>query len=93
MLYEEFWLQGDEERKLAMPLGFLNDRTKTNIGSAQVSFIEKFIEPSFEAFLMLLPKAKVLMDNVTQNKQFWKERIDHYAKLLKDLEDEIFLKK
>jgi len=91
-LYEEFFLQGDEERKLNIPLGFLNDRFKTNIGSAQVSFIEKFIEPSFEAFAILLPKVKMLLEIVEQNKENWKNKIGHYENLLKALDEEIILK-
>jgi hypothetical protein len=85
-LYDEFFAQGDVERSKQLPLGFLNDRYKTNIGSAQVSFIEKFIAPSFEALAILLPKLKNLIEIIAKNKKNWSDLIDHYEKKLRELE-------
>jgi hypothetical protein len=53
-----------------------------------VSFIEKFIVPSFEAFAILLPKAQVLCEIVEKNKKQWQELIEHYENKLKELEKE-----
>jgi len=86
-LYDEFFAQGDDERQQNIPLGFLNDRYKTNIGTAQVSFIEKFIVPSFETYALLLPKASILCEIVEKNKKAWLDLVEHYEKKLKELND------
>merc|ERR1719271_1485560 len=37
---EEFFAQGDEEKRLSIPVQFLNDREKLNVPQSQIGFIE-----------------------------------------------------
>jgi hypothetical protein len=85
-LYEEFWKQGDRERELGLPLGFLTDRYKTNISNSQVSFIDSFVKPSFETMYILLPKLEENIFNLNKNRQNWLNLKEYYDNELKKLE-------
>jgi hypothetical protein len=90
-LYEEFWNQGDKERELGLPLGFLMDRYKVNISNSQVSFIDTFVKPSFETLYILLPKLEQNIKFLDENKQNWINLKDYYDNELKKL-DKTFIK-
>ena len=90
-LYEEFWNQGDKERELDLPLGFLMDRYKVNISSSQVSFIDTFVKPSFETLYILLPKLEQNIKFLDDNRQNWVNLKDYYDNELKKL-DKTFIK-
>ena len=47
LLSNEFWLQGDKEKQLNLPVSFLCDRIGCNVPSSQVGFIKGFILPTF----------------------------------------------
>jgi hypothetical protein len=85
-LYEEFWNQGDKERELGLPLGFLMDRYKTNISCSQVSFIDSFVKPSFETLYILLPKLEQNLKFLDDNRQNWLNLKDYYDNELKKQE-------
>eukprot|EP00494_Astrolonche_serrata_P015487 UN15638 len=45
---EEFWRQGDTEKKKKLPVSALCDREKTSVASSQVAFIKFIVCPWFE---------------------------------------------
>jgi hypothetical protein len=55
LLFEEFFAQGDDERKNGMAISDLMDRTQINIAKAQVGFISVIVLPAFETFSKFLP--------------------------------------
>ena len=66
MVVEEFWDQGDKEKKLNLTCTC--DREKVTIYQSQLGFIN-FIEiPYFSLFAELDPKLKFLYDNLLNNK-------------------------
>ena len=49
-IVEEFYLQGDEERTLGLPVSPFMDRKNPNVARSQLSFIEFLVLPMFEAW-------------------------------------------
>lgn len=70
---EEFFSQGDQERKVGIPVQALNDREKVNRASSQVGFIEFLCAP------LMLPVAKVLpplidcVKQMVENTETWRQ--------------------
>merc|ERR1712187_197793 len=82
---EEFFAQGDEERKLGIPVQFLNDRTKLNKPNSQIGFIEFMIAPFFFAQIKLWPTLAELGEELVQNLAKWE---DMWASEVKPGEEE-----
>merc|ERR1719453_194370 len=68
---EEFFAQGDEERKLGIPVQFLNDRFKLNKPNSQIGFIEFMIAPFFFAQIKLWPPLAEMGDELVTNLSKW----------------------
>jgi len=68
---EEFFAQGDEEKRLGIPVQFLNDRDKLNRPNSQIGFIEFMIAPFYAAQIRLWPDLKSLGDNLGINIGNW----------------------
>merc|ERR1719401_156176 len=64
---EEFFSQGDQEKKLGIPVQFLNDREKLNRPNSQIGFIEFMIAPLILAVIYLWPPLKEYGDNLAYN--------------------------
>ena len=66
LVVEEFWDQGDKEKKLNLPC--FCDRDKVTVYQSQLGFIN-FIEiPYFSLLAELNPKMKFFYDNLLNNK-------------------------
>merc|ERR1719443_2488503 len=67
---EEFFLQGDAEKRLGVPVQALNDRDKVNRAFSQIGFIEFLVTPLIFAMVKILPPmehcAEQMIDNVKQ---------------------------
>ena len=73
LLSEEFWLQGDKEKSMNLPVSFLCDRDNYNIPQSQVGFIKGFIIPTFDCLINLFPSLKYTMDNAKTNLKKWEK--------------------
>ncbi|KAJ3353564.1 High affinity cAMP-specific 3',5'-cyclic phosphodiesterase 7A [Entophlyctis luteolus] len=75
-IMEEFFMQGDEERKNAYPVSMFMDRKTTFIPKCQVGFVDYIVLPLYEALGAFL-NAKNLqfigLKNLISNRDFWKE--------------------
>ena len=71
LLSEEFWLQGDKEKSMNLPVSFLCDRESYNIPKSQVGFIKGFIIPTFECLVNVFPTLKFTIDNAKTNLNRW----------------------
>ena len=76
LLSEEFWRQGDLEKKKNLPVSFLCDREKYNIPQSQKGFITGFIVPTFEIMVTVFPSLKFTLDNANNNLKEWQKLID-----------------
>jgi hypothetical protein len=77
-VYAEFFYQGDEERRLGLPISAnLMDRNNMHeIPSMQVGFFTAIVTPAFELLAGTLPKTKVLLDAVKDNYVQWKNLLE-----------------
>ena len=73
LLSEEFWLQGDKEKSMNLPVSFLCDRDNYNIPQSQVGFIKGFIIPTFDCLINIFPSLKYTMDNAKTNLKKWEK--------------------
>ncbi|GAB4821974.1 hypothetical protein N2152v2_009020 [Parachlorella kessleri] len=76
-VHEEFFLQGDRERSLGLPVSLMCDRSKASVPKNQRAFIEFVVKPSLSVLADLAPKfvAKV-MPNVEASVQHWQQLLD-----------------
>jgi len=70
---EEFFYQGDEERRLGIPVQFLNDRTKLNKPNSQIGFIEFMMAPFYFAQIRLWPSMTEFGEELVINLTKWEE--------------------
>ena len=71
---QEFFYQGDRERELGLPISQLCDRNTVHIPKAQVGFMDLFVEPTFTALIIVMPKAEANLQILRQNKRQWNEK-------------------
>eukprot|EP00931_Biecheleriopsis_adriatica_P046559 TRINITY_DN26755_c0_g1_i2.p1 TRINITY_DN26755_c0_g1~~TRINITY_DN26755_c0_g1_i2.p1 ORF type:complete len:1269 (-),score=357.48 TRINITY_DN26755_c0_g1_i2:10-3816(-) len=78
MVLDEFFLQGDDELALGIPLQPLNDR-KTNKPMSQIGFIEFFVAPLAFVLAKMVPPLEftvpILMDNSGLWFEQWQEEV------------------
>ena len=72
---EEFFRQGDEERKLGLPISNFMDRNTTNIPKCQMGFIDFIVRPLYEPWTMFINEDGIFpgLDNIAINKEYWKK--------------------
>lgn len=71
---EEFFRQGDEERRQSLPISAFMDRTKPAEAKCQLGFIDFIVGPLYEVWVNFLPQMTNLLVLVEQNRAMWKKR-------------------
>ena len=71
LLSEEFWLQGDKEKSMNLPVSFLCDRDNYDIPKSQIGFIKGFIIPTFETLVNAFPTLDYTLKNAKINLNRW----------------------
>lgn len=79
MLCDEFFNQGDLERKQGLPISFMCDRHTVNIPNSQIGFLNGIIIPLFNAIVEFFPALEPFLECAKSNR-------DHFAKLKKEAE-------
>mmetsp|Transcript_8193 Transcript_8193/g.9088 ORF Transcript_8193/g.9088 Transcript_8193/m.9088 type:complete len:630 (-) Transcript_8193:52-1941(-) len=77
MIQEEFFLQGDKEKKLGLDYSPFCDRATSDLFKMQVNFIDFIVHPLFESVYKFLPKFlayRQLVENKARWNQLIKER-------------------
>lgn len=80
MVMEEFFLQGDLEKKEKLPVSFLCDRETTNIPKSQVMFISNIVLPSFKLLSSLVPYCNIFVQNMYKNIENWNKEEEENEK-------------
>lgn len=73
-LMNEFWVQGDKEKELKIPISFLCDRATTSVNKSQLGFIDGIVYPLLTTIVDFFPGLNFLLINCEQNKQIFKNR-------------------
>ena len=66
---EEFFAQGDLEKKEGLEISFLCNRETVNIQRGQIGFISSIVIPSFKILSSFSKKVKYLEENAEENKR------------------------
>ena len=80
LLSNEFWLQGDKEKSLNLPVSFLCERINADIPSSQVGFIKGFIIPTFDVLVQMFPSLAYTVDNAKNNLEQWERLVKENRK-------------
>lgn len=83
---DEFFDQGDEEKRLGLPVGMLNDRDKINRPGSQHGFINFLVAPLVFSTVKLFPCLHELYSGMARNLGAWK---DAWIEDAKPTEEEI----
>lgn len=70
---DEFFAQGDQEKKLGLPVGMLNDRDKINRPHSQHGFIKFLVAPFAFTCVRIFPSWHPLASHMAGNLQQWRE--------------------
>ncbi|KAJ3013029.1 hypothetical protein HKX48_005960 [Thoreauomyces humboldtii] len=75
---QEFFLQGDRERKLGMPVSKFMDRYDTHIPKCQIGFIDILVTPLFDSWSQCIqtPFSRQCVDMIAQNRRHWESILD-----------------
>ena len=72
ILYEEFYRQGDEEKKRGItPIPMMDRANKDEIPKQQIGFISFICLPLYSTLMALLPGTKPLLEGCKVNKEHW----------------------
>ena len=69
---DEFFRQGDMEKKLGLPISFGCDREKVQLAQNQVGFIDAIVFPLFSVVIDFFPDLKFTMENLKVNLAYFK---------------------
>merc|ERR1712032_1177376 len=69
---DEFFAQGDEERRLGIPIGMLNDRDKVNRPGSQFDFINFLVAPLLSSTVRVFPPFHMLSTQMALNLEEWR---------------------
>jgi hypothetical protein len=64
----EFYLQGDREKKMGLPVSFLCDRDTTTIPQGQIGFMEGVVLPFYSSVVNIFPGLDYSIKNLNFNK-------------------------
>ncbi|ORZ38093.1 hypothetical protein BCR44DRAFT_141090 [Catenaria anguillulae PL171] len=73
-IIDEFFRQGDTERRMGLDVSPFMDREKVNVASSQLGFIDFVVSPLFNAFNMYAPITPI-MQTLATNREIWAERV------------------
>jgi len=73
---EEFWLQGDEERRLGLAISPMCDREAgmAVIPQSQLGFINFVVRPLYNPLAELVAEAEQFKEQMAENVAFWEEK-------------------
>merc|ERR1712176_609357 len=88
---KEFFLQGDREKELGLPVSPLCDRSTTNRADSQMGFIDFIIRPSFVALQNHLPsttegRKHKFLQYIEANYEYWRDEKSEAFQLGKEAE-------
>ena len=65
-------MQGDEEKRLGLPVSAIMDRETVVISKSQIGFLDFFVYPLFEVLSDLVyPYGDFMLENLTNNREHW----------------------
>lgn len=72
---DEFFLQGDKEKELGLPISPFMDRTKPNLCKSQVGFIDYICKPLYECLASFDSSYQFIMTKISENREHFHQQI------------------
>ncbi|GFO47936.1 phosphodiesterase [Plakobranchus ocellatus] len=73
VIMEEFWQQGDEEKKRGItPVEMMDRSKKDELPNLEVGFIQSICVPCYELMFQVMPDTKPMLDGARSNLERWK---------------------
>lgn len=73
---DEFYMQGDRERKLGMPCSPFMDRLQPAMAKGQIAFMNYIVVPLFECISEYVPDMHFTVEMAEANKAYWTQNDD-----------------
>eukprot|EP01107_Rhizomastix_libera_P018616 TRINITY_DN982_c0_g1_i1.p1 TRINITY_DN982_c0_g1~~TRINITY_DN982_c0_g1_i1.p1 ORF type:complete len:695 (-),score=239.68 TRINITY_DN982_c0_g1_i1:155-2209(-) len=73
LVFDEFLVQGDQEKKLGIPVSPFMDRNNTDEAKLNTNFATFMVKPLFVALAKFIPVLSPLVDNMAENATKWQE--------------------
>jgi hypothetical protein len=75
LIMEEFFHQGDEEKRLGLQVSPLMDRKSTVVSKCQLGFIDFIVMPLYQNWDIYLNTSDTFpgLKNLNQNREYWKK--------------------
>ena len=83
-IFNEFFAQGDLEKKENLTVSLLCDRNTTNINKAQIGFIKFVVRPTFETITILVPEVVQYLEMVNKNLVYYEKLAEEEEKVNKE---------
>ncbi|KAI3386479.1 hypothetical protein SNEBB_003767 [Seison nebaliae] len=75
-IMEEFWSQGDEEKRRGEKPNKMMDRTFANeLPQNQIDFLSNICSPCYDIMSQLIPSTKVMYEGIQRNIKNWKKEL------------------
>jgi len=75
LVQEEFFMQGDKEREMGLPISMFMDRSKPAFSKCQIGFLRIIVKPLFTVYCQFLPSLNPTIENcINENIAFWEGR-------------------
>ncbi len=81
---EEFFRQGDLEKKLGMPISFNCDRNSVSLPKSQLGFMDAIVSPLFTVFNEYFPQLSFTLNNLKNNYEYYKAIVEEKKKKIKN---------
>ena len=86
----EFWNQGDIERKLKLDISPMCDRHNANVEKSQVGFIDYIVHPLWETWAELVqPDAQEILDQLEENRNWYNMQMEEQQAQQQQQEDSL----
>ena len=77
---DEFFKQGDMEKRLGIPVSFNCDRNTVSLPQSQIGFIDAIVSPLFSVVCEFFPGMNFTLENLKKNREYCKTEIDNNNK-------------
>ena len=81
---EEFFKQGDMEKRLGIPVSFNCDRETVSLPKSQIGFIDAIVSPLFSVVCEFFPGMNYTLDNLAKNREYYKGEAEEKDKVKKE---------
>ena len=85
---EEFFKQGDMEKRLNLPVSFNCDRDTVSLPQSQLGFIDAIVSPLFSIVCEFFPGMSFTLENMKKNREIYKKEVEDKDKKKNEIKED-----